>query len=606
MNSIYIKILFLIFIALNIWRCSSSVEKISKQNFKPFDFYSDEEKREKALENVIDGSIFMSKGDYSSAVKKFEAALLYDTSSGIYFNLAKAYLFNNKLNLALQYANKAIQEDSLIIEYYILLSDIYNFGKQKQSAIEVLERALEKFPNENTLLYKLAIYYQENRPLKAVELYEKLLKIIGSEWSLLARISDIHRRLGNLNEEIFALERLLKIDPSNKTLIKSLIDLYLLQKRNSEALSLIEELLELNPDDISARQRKIDLYLSEKNWIKVNEEVKFIIDSKELNFQNKVDVGYFFFEKSFRDSSALPIAKMIFEKLDKDSSDWQVKLILGAIAINQHDDDKAIEYFKYVTENANWDVDSWIRLGALHFDNKRYSEASKIMLEAFQLFPNEYFINFILGLSLAQLDKNDSAAIFLKKAVLLNPQDANTISAYAYTLNQIKQQDSAIYYLNKALLLNPDDVNVIGTLALIYNDKKMYDKSDSLYERALMISPDDAIINNNYAYSLSTRGLQLERALKMVDIALEKDSLSSAFLDTKGWILFKLGKFEQAKFYVEKAIKFGTKSAVIIDHLGDIEFKLGNKERAIELWKEAFEIDPSKIEIKEKIIKGEI
>lgn len=605
MNSTIIKLIISLTLFLILISCSPSENLVRKEN-NTANLLSEKERKRLAKENVIDGNILMAKADYGFALKKFEAALSYDTAAGICFLIAKAYLFNNKLNLALQFANKAIELDSTVTDYYILLSDIYNFGKQKKSSVEVLETAVKKFPDNYQLQYKLALILEEDRPLRAIELYEKLLKMIGSDWGLLARISDLHRKLGNINDEIVALERLLKIDPSNKSIIKNLIDLYLFQKRNSEAIVMIDQLLELNPEDISSRQRKIELYLNEKNWEKVYDEIKLVIDSKELDFQSKIEIGYFFFEKSFRDSSALPISKMIFNKLDKDSSYWQVKLALGAIAINQRDDEKAIEHFKYVTENANWSVDSWVRLGALHFDNKKYYEAEKIMLEAIDLFPNEYFINFILGLSLAQLGKNDSAAIYLKKSVNLNPRDVNTITAYAYTLSQLKEQDSAITYLERALILNPDDVNVLGTLALIYNEKRIYEKSDSLYEKALTISPDDAIINNNYAYSLSTRGIQLERALNMVNIALEKDSLSSAFLDTKGWILYKLERFDEAKYFVEKAIEVGSESAVITDHLGDIEFKLGNKQRAIELWKKALEIDPSKKEIEQKIIKGEI
>jgi len=606
MNSTIIKFISILNLIFILAGCATSSDYPTKKEDNHKGLLSDKERQRLALENVIDGNILMAKSDYSLALKKFETALSYDTSAGICFALSKAYLFNNRLNSALQFANKAIELDSSISDFYILLSDVYSFGKKKNSAIEVLEKAVEKFPDNYQLQYKLAIFLEEDRPLRAIELYEKLLKSVGSDWNILARISDLQRRLGNINDEIIALERLLKIDPGNKTIIKNLIDLYLIQNRNSQAITLIDELLELNPEDISSRQRKIDLYLNEKKWDKVYQEIELIMKSDELDYQSKFDIGYFFFEKSFRDSSALQISKMIFNQLDNDTSYWQIKLVLGAIAINQREDLKAIEYFKYVTENAYWSVDSWVRLGALHFDNKKYYEAEKIMLEAVELFPNDYFINFILGLSLAQLGKNDTAAIYLKKSVNLNPRDVNTISAYAYTLSQLKEQDSAITYLEKALFLNPNEVNVLGTLALIYNEKKFYDKSDSLYEKALLISPDDAIINNNYAYSLSTRGLQLERALQMVNIALEKDSLSSAFLDTKGWILYKLGRYEEAKFYVERAVEVGTQSAVIIDHLGDIEFKLGNIERAKELWRKAFDLDPSKTEIELKIIKGEI
>lgn len=606
MNSTFIKYLVINFLIIIISGCATTSENYKKKDYNPIADLSKQERQKIALRYVIDGNIMMISGNYGLALKQFESALNYDTSGGICFALAKAYLYNSKLNLALQFANKSIELDSNSLDYYLLLSDIYNFGKQKLSAIEVLEKATEKFPDNYSLIYKLANLYEENRPLRSIELYEKLLKIFGSEWNLLARITELHSRLGNISDEIFAFERLLKIDPGNKNIINNLIDLYLIQKRNEEAINLIDELLELNPNDFSTRQRKIELYLNEKNWSKVYDEIKILVNNETLDFQIQMDLGYFFFERSFRDTSALSTAKYIFEKLDKDTSYWQVKLVLGAIAINQGEEQKAIEYFKYVTENAIWNVDAWIKLGALHFDNKKYFEAKRIMLEAVELFPNDYFVNFILGLSLAQLSENDNALVYLKKSIDLNPRDVQTINAYAFTLIQLKQQDSAIVYLNRALTISPDEVDVLGSLAMIYNEKHLYEKSDSLYERALLIKPDDPIINNNYAYSLSTRGLQLDRALEMVNLSLQKDSLNSAFLDTKGWILYKLNRYQEAKYYVEKAIEVGTQSAVITDHLGDIEYKLGNIERAIELWKKALEIDPAKTEIEQKIIKGGI
>jgi hypothetical protein len=57
---------------------------------------------------------------------------------------------------------------------------------------------------------------------------------------------------------------------------------------------------------------------------------------------------------------------------------------------------------------------------------------------------------------------------------------------------------------------------------------------------------------------------------------------------------------------LEKAIEVGGESAVMLDHLADTESKLGNKEKAVELWQNAFKLDPTKIEIQNKIDKGAI
>ena len=160
--------------------------------------------------------------------------------------------------------------------------------------------------------------------------------------------------------------------------------------------------------------------------------------------------------------------------------------------------------------------------------------------------------------------------------------------------------------MNQALSIEPNDFQLIGTLAMIYNGMRVFEKSDSLYERALELKPDDPLINNNYSYAFATRGIQLERALKMVKISIDADSLNSSYLDTIGWVYYMLGNYSEAKFYLVKAIEVGGESAVMLDHLADIEFKLGNRERAVELWRNALELEPSKTEIQTKIEKGVI
>lgn len=587
--------------------CSASNEtQSSDEGVKTKILLPREQRKKIALENFIDGNIFFEQGNYSAAIKKFDTALQFDTTAGLLYTYSKAALYNNKLSLALESARKAVEMDSSEAEYFDLLSDIYNLGRQKDSAIIVLEKATENFPSNQKFYYKLARLYQDERPLKAIEMYEKILNIIGPEWNVLFRLVELNNKLNNIDGVINSIQRLLEIDPSNVALKKSLIENLINAKRFNEALIQVDELLELYPDDLELIQKKAQILFSENKWEEAYNSLSVVLNNPKVNLDTKLEIGYLFFEKSITDSSLKSVTKNIFNKLDKDSTYWAIKIVLGALALEERNDSFAIENFKYVTENANWNVDAWIRLGALYFDNKKYEEAERILFQAIESFPDNYAINFILGLSLAQQSKNQEAAVYLKKAASLNPTDVNTLSAYAYTLNQLKQDDEAIYYLNKALAIEPNDVNVIGTLALIYNAQKIFEKSDSLYERALEIKPDDPLINNNYAYSLSTRGIQLERALRMVNLALDKDSLNTAYLDTKGWILYQLGRYQEAKEFISKAVDLGTKSAVIIDHLGDVEFKLGNKEKAVELWKEALQLDPTKKEIEEKINKGEL
>lgn len=605
-NNILYIVISLIFISTILSSCSGTVEINEEKPEEEKSLLTKDQNKKKALEHFINGSVLESQGNYEAAVTQFEKALLYDTTAGLYYTLSKNYVLLNKLSSALNYSQKSVELDSTKIEYYDLLADIYNYGNQKESAISILEKAITLDSLNIDLNYKLARLYEIDKPVKAVKLYNRILSQLGPDWSVLTRVAELQERLGNSEEAISALKRLLTIDPANILLKKMLIEFIFRAKKYDDGILLVDEILELMPYDLEARETKAKLLLGKNDWEGASKEFNFLLDQPDINLDAKINIGANYFNKAITDSSILPIAKSFFTKLDEDTTDWQIKMYLGAIALSQGNDSVAIANFKFVTENANWNVAAWIRLGGLYFDNRKYDEAEVVMSEAILSFPEDFYVNLILGLSLSQQSKYEAAEKYLKKSTLLNPTDITALSAYAFTLNQIKDDDKAIFYLNRALEIEPDNVQLIGTLAMIYNGMKVFEKSDSLYERALELKPDDPLINNNYSYAFATRKIQLDRALNMVKISIAADSLNSSYLDTIGWVYYMLGNYVEAKIYLEKAIKVGGKSSVMLDHLADTEYKLGNKEKALELWKNAIELEPGKTEIQIKIDKGAI
>ncbi len=604
-NILYIFIPVLL-LSASLINCSGSSPTIIEKNEDKKTVLTPEQQKKKALEFFINGGVFESQGNYEAAVGQYEKALMYDSSAGLYYTLAKNNVYLNKLAPALTYALNAVSLDSTKIEYLDLLADIFNYGNQKVSAMKILERAIEIDSSNIELNYKLARLYEEDKPLQAVKLYNRILLQLGPDWSVLTRIAELQERLGNNDEAINAIKKLQAIDPANIPLKKMLIEFYLRAKKYDEGIPLVDEIIELMPYDLEARETKAKLLLGKNDWSGASKEFDYLLDQPDVKLDAKINIGANYFNKAITDSTVLPIAKSFFTKLDKDTTDWQIKMYLGAIALSQGDDSIAIENFKFVTKNANWNVAAWVRLGGLYFDNRKYDEAEVVMSEAILTFQEDFYVNLILGLSLAQQSKHAEAGKYLKKATILNPKDITALSAYAFTLNQLKEDDKAIFYLNRALEIEPDDAQLIGTLAMIYNGMEDFEKSDSLYERALELKPDDPLLSNNYAYSFATRNIQLERALKMVKISIAADSLNSSYLDTIGWVYFMLGNYTEAKIYLEKAIEIGGESSVMLDHLADTESKLGNKEQAIKLWKKALELDPTKIEIQNKIDKGAI
>jgi tetratricopeptide (TPR) repeat protein len=599
------KYLALSLLTLLVIGCSGS--DVSQSGLPSDENISDPETlKKKALEYFVNGSIAEAKGDYSGAIKEFNQALDYDTGAGICYALAKNYFSINKLGNALKYSKLSVKLDSTKTEYYLLLADVFIQARENDSAAVVLEKILAADSTDINTYYKLARIYETTRPLEAIKIYDRLINIIGPDWNVLLRVAELYEKLGYKEKAAESVEGLLEIDPSNVALQKLAIDFYARNGYNDKALEMLDEMIEVMPDDLEAREKRAQIYISQNDWEKASKEFKYIIEKPDVPLEAKVGIGATYFAKSFSDSTALPVAKEFFESIDKDTTYWQVKLYLGAIAINEGNDSLAIENFKYVTENASWHVESWIRLGGLYFDNRRYEDAEIIMSEAIELFPNDFAVNLILGLSLAQQNKTLESKDYLKKAIELNPSDVNALSAYGFALSQMNENEEAVEYLNRALRLEPNNINVLGQLGLIYNNLKMMTESDSLYELALQIDPQNALINNNYAYSLSERDLELDRALEMIEIAMAADSSNSSYLDTYGWIFFKRGDYDKAYYYIKKAIDVSDTNAVLLEHLGDVLYMQGKKDQALEQWKRALELDSSNETLINKVSTGAI
>ncbi len=583
--------------------CGSAPATVSTDDSKKTAAVAEIAYRE-AMNHFVDGTAAEAKGDFAGAIIEYQDALNYNHSGGIYYSIAKNYLFLGKMGAALQNARAAVQIDSTTTEYLLLLQEIYSSARLPDSAAITLEKILRIDSTESDAIYKLAKLYETTRPQQAITLYKKLLKSIGPEWTVLVRVAELYERLGDLNGAVATMEELLSLDPENRNLQKLLVDYYVKSKKFDKAQTLLDELLELYPEDDEITQKKGEALIEQGKISDAALYYQKMLEKPEISLDAKIRIGAYFYMVAVKDSTLLGSASQIFETIDKDTTDWQVKMYLGAIAVLNRKDSLALSYFETASELAPWNAEAWVRLGSLLFDSKRYKDAVTTLSHVVSKFPEDMGINLILGLSYAQLEQFSDAAPLLEKAVEINPKDLNALGAYSYTLNKLKEYDKAILYIRKALEIDSNNVDLMANLGLIYDDREMWKECDSVYSAALKINPDNALILNNFAYSLSKRSIRLEEALTMVNRALVKEPSNSAYLDTKGWIFFQLQKYPEAKKFIEESLKVSGDRQAVMDHLGDVVYAMGQKEEALEIWKHAFELDKTNNDIKQKIERG--
>ncbi len=112
---------------------------------------------------------------------------------------------------------------------------------------------------------------------------------------------------------------------------------------------------------------------------------------------------------------------------------------------------------------------------------------------------------------------------------------------------------------------------------------------------------------NNYSYFLSLRKEKLDEAVKMSTRLIQANPDNATYLDTHAWVLYQMGKMEEARKYIEKAVQQKENvSGTIVEHYGDILFRLGKEKEAMEQWKRAHEMGETSDMILKKISDGKL
>ncbi|MGI5868422.1 MAG: hypothetical protein ACOX9C_03115 [Kiritimatiellia bacterium] len=116
----------------------------------------------------------------------------------------------------------------------------------------------------------------------------------------------------------------------------------------------------------------------------------------------------------------------------------------------------------------------------------------------------------------------------------------------------------------------------------------------ALLIEGLAVHPDSATLKNSLAYTLALLERDLDKALELIDDALQVEPENSAYLDTLGWVLCKRGDYMGALRSLLRAIEHQQKpNYEIYDHVGDVLVKLGRGAEAPAWWAKSYRILPT-------------
>jgi tetratricopeptide (TPR) repeat protein len=131
-------------------------------------------------------------------------------------------------------------------------------------------------------------------------------------------------------------------------------------------------------------------------------------------------------------------------------------------------------------------------------------------------------------------------------------------------------------------------------LGATYERMGDYTQASQYFEKCLQLAPDSAEAQNYLGYMWAEHDTKLDKARELIEKAVKAEPKNAAYLDSLGWVLFKLHQTKEALGYTLQAVQLSEEpDATLYDHLGDIYAALNEPEKAREAWTKSLAVEPN-------------
>ena len=180
----------------------------------------------------------------------------------------------------------------------------------------------------------------------------------------------------------------------------------------------------------------------------------------------------------------------------------------------------------------------------------------------------------------------------LDNIVTSNPTDIDAISVLGDLLRSDKQYQAAADAYTKALGVTggtaPADWRFYYVRGIAYERSNQFPLAEKDFLKALDLNPNQPQVLNYLGYSWVDKGMNLQRALGMIQKAVQASPNDGYIIDSLGWAYYRLGRYADAVTQLEQAATLRPNDPEINDHLGDAYWKVGRKLEAKFQWNVAY------------------
>ena len=396
-----------------------------------------------------------------------------------------------------------------------------------------------------------------------MQVLERLLENRQDDANALYAFAHVAARMGSPNRAIDLLEATLKLAPENDNAAMSYISILQKQGRGAEAIEWLEsELPNREDNDFNLRSAYARLLTDAKRFDDARRQFEIL----SVQAPNNSDVLF----------------------------------ALGLLYLQSNRLDEAQLYFKRLVDNNVRSDDANYYLGRINEEKGSFEEAGK-WYESVQQGNNFFDAKVRYALILAKLGDLETARTQLQSIPAKHDtQNTILVQAEGELLIEQQQYDEALAVFDRAIEGKRFNADLLYARAMLAEKMDRFELLEQDLRRILVHDPDNVQALNALGYTLADATDRYQEAYELISRALALSSGDFYILDSMGWVLYRLGRLDEALTYLRKAMSI-RQDPEIAAHLGEVLWVKGDRKAAKEIWETALQETPDDSKLLEVI-----
>jgi len=484
------------------------------------------------------------------------------------------------------------------VEDHMVLGQLYTVKHQPEKAEAEFKTAQAIEPESEDVVLNLARLYAESGDLQHAAKSIEAVPVDGRTPKMEFTLGALYDQMKQPKDAIAAYKRAEDLEPGDLQTVDALAQALLNNDQLDDALKQYKELAEANPDDA---EPQIHIAEIERRQGKYEDALAVVRKARKMD-PNSLEAGFnegLLLDILGRLDDAIQTYQEMVDATshangaytEEEKNNRSIFLErLGTVCLEENKVDQAIAaYQKMIDLGGSIAVRGYQGEIDAYRGAHEYDKALDVAKKAVDADPKDRDLKLMLAGELADQGHPDDGLAMAKG--LLDGATPDEQRGIWFAMGQMdvrlrrwKDAEEAFDKGDPLATKKEDRTYLFFLRGELAERQKHFDQAEQFFNQALNLDPENAMTLNYLGYMWADKGVKLPDALKMIRKAVDIEPMNGAYLDSLGWVYFKMGEYELAEDNLRQAVNRDQTDPTVHMHLGDLYEKTGRIRLAAAQW----------------------